>query len=182
MGVGFPSVIKDNICCTASNISDDWLDVNMKAYFEDLSGLECSVVNDADAAGLAELHFGKIKDLKGTVILLTLGTGIGSAIFNDGQLVKNTELGHLLFKGEKAEHLISNKARKENELSWKEWGSSLNEYLEHIDFVFSPNLIVLGGGVSKKLDNYKKYFNPALNITNAKQLNEAGVIGAAIAV
>lgn len=181
IGVGFPSIIKNRICCSATNLDNSWIGKDLFKYFSKATGKNCTVVNDADAAGLGELHFGNLKNTNGTVLLLTIGTGIGSALFIDGKLVPNTELGHLKYLSGKAEDFVSNKARKDGELSWETWGSELNRFLEHVDFLFSPDHIILGGGVSKKFELYEPYINANLSVGPAKLFNHAGIIGAALA-
>ncbi len=180
IGIGIPAVVKDNICCTASNIDKSWIGCNVEELFSDALGHPVNVLNDADAAGIAEMTFGKGKNKKGTIITLTLGTGIGSALFRDGILVPNTEFGHLKYKDSIAEKHASNGARKKKDLSWEEYGKELNDFLQYIDFVFSPNLMIIGGGISKKFDNYKKYIASNLNVTTAGNYNDSGIIGAAM--
>lgn len=177
---GFPSVIKNGICHTASNIDQGWIGLNAEDFLQEATGFEFNVINDADAAGIAELTYGHASDVDGTVILLTLGTGIGSAIFNDGKLLTNSELGHLKYKGSIAEKHVSNKARKELELDYETWATELNKYLLHLDHIFSPNLIILGGGVSKRWELYQHKFSKRLPVVNAKLFNDAGIIGAAV--
>lgn len=181
IGIGFPAVIKQGKSLTASNISKEWVDYPIKAFFE--KNLECTlnVINDADAAGLAEMTYGKGKEVQGTVILLTLGTGIGSAIFKDGKLLANTELGHLKYEGQIAEKVVSNAAKKKNNLSWEEYGSQLHNFLSHVNRLFYPDLIILGGGISKKFEKYGGSFSKIGTITPASQFNNAGIIGAALA-
>ncbi|MDB4438795.1 ROK family protein [bacterium] len=181
IGLGFPAIIKNDISWSASNIHESWIGFKIKNEIEAQTGCSCVVINDADAAGLAELSFGKGKGIKGTMILLTLGTGIGSAIFNDGVLLPNTELGHLKYKDSIAEKYAANSSRKLKDLSWEEYGTELNDVLEHIDFVFSPNLILLGGGISKKFKNFSDYISSGLNVCPAEKFNNAGIIGAALA-
>jgi len=125
------------------------------------------------------MQFGSGKDKKGTVILITIGSGLGSAIFTDGNLLPNSELGHLKFKGGIAEHYAADSIRKKKDLSWDTWGKRFNEYLEHVDFLFSPDLILLGGGASKKFEKYKKHIKVDCPVVPAKLLNHAGIIGAA---
>lgn len=180
IGVGFPAVILDNKVMTASNIDDSWIGQDIVQLIKNETGAESVVVNDADAAGMAEIKFGHGKDKGGTVILLTLGTGIGSALFNNGILMQNTELGHLKFKGSPAEKKVSNAARVSKELDWKSYGKILGEYLDHVNFLFSPSLILLGGGISKKFDKYSKYFPEHINVVPASMQNNAGIIGAAM--
>jgi len=181
IGVGFPAIIKNDRAWSASNISDSWIGFKIKKEIEAKTKCPCEIVNDADAAGLAELNFGNGKNIKGTMILLTLGTGIGSAIFNDGVLLPNTELGHLKYKDGVLENYAANSARKRKDLSWEEYGIELNEVLNHINFIFSPNLTLLGGGISKKYQNFSEYLSKDLNILPAAKFNNAGIIGAALA-
>jgi len=138
------------------------------------------VLNDADAAGIAEIVFGAGKDVSGTVLLLTLGTGIGSALFKDGQLLYNTELGHIMYKGEIAEKVVSNAARKRKDLSWEKYGKELDQFLKYIKRLFYPDLIILGGGISKRFDKFSGYFEGNENIKPASQFNNAGIVGAAL--
>ena len=180
IGVGFPAVIHNNLVMTASNIHHSWIGKDIVQLIKKEIGVKSVVINDADAAGMAEIKFGNGKDQDGTVILLTLGTGIGSALFNNGVLMQNTELGHLQFKGGIAEKKVSNSARVTQELDWKTYGTLLGEYLDHINFLFSPSLILLGGGISKKCDTYSKYFPDYLNVIPASMKNNAGIIGAAM--
>jgi len=180
IGIGFPSIIKNGVCCSATNISDNWIDINLNDFFsQELGNKQVISVNDADAAGFAEIKFGKGKNVKGTVILLTIGTGIGSAFFLNGELVPNTELGLLKFKGDIAERYASNKVRKEQNLDLDTWGAKLNEVLMHIDFIFSPDLMLLGGGVSKSIELYRHQIKTKCIVDNAVLKNTAGCIGAA---
>ena len=179
-GCGFPSVIKNNWCYTAANIDKSWIGVDLRSYFLETTSSEIHFTNDADSAAVAEMKFGRGKDRDGTVILLTLGTGIGSGIFLDGKLFPNTEFGHLLYKKSVFEHYASNGARKKKELSWKEWGKELNTYLNHINFIINPDLIILGGGVSKHFYKYEDYIDVKTELVPAAMGNDAGIIGAAL--
>jgi len=181
VGVGFPAIIKDGKSLSASNVDDKWLGYPIQAKLSDALGSEVTVVNDADAAGLAEYTFGMGKELSGLVVFLTLGTGIGSAVFNNGVLLPNTELGHLKWKGKIAEKYAGNKAREDKDLSWKDWGAELNQFLNHVHFVLSPDHILLGGGVSKKFAKYSNYLDVPVPVEPASLLNYAGIIGAACA-
>jgi len=156
--------------------------VTVLKLFSTTTKCDCLIVNDADAAGIAEMEFGKGKDQLGTILLLTLGTGIGSALFRDGQLIPNTELGHLKYKDSIAEEYASNGARKRRDLSWSEFGDELNSYLTHVNFILNPDLIILGGGISKKYEKYASSISPKLNVITALNLNDAGIIGAAMQV
>lgn len=181
IGLGFPAVIMNNKTITASNIDKAWLGYEISLKMNEYLESPVVVINDADAAGLAEITYSNNEPPAGTLILLTLGTGIGSAIFLNGKLLKNTELGHTLYQGKIAEKIVSNSARLKNELSWEEYGSQLGEYLSYINRLFYPELFILGGGISKKFEKYAKYFPSHLNVRPATQLNNAGIIGAALA-
>jgi len=182
VGVGFPAVIKNGISSTASNIHKDWIDTNVEKLLEKASGNKVVVLNDADAAGLAEMSFGEGKGVNGTVILITIGTGLGSAIFLDGNLLTNTEFGHIYLKGHSkvAEKYASNTARKSEELGWSDWGNRMEDYLGHLQFIFNPDLFILGGGASKKFEKFKDSIQIKTPVKTAKLLNEAGIIGAAV--
>lgn len=183
IGIGFPAIIKRGVTWSASNIDDTWIGHKAKAVFAAAFETEQLVIlNDADAAGLAEMSHGIGLDRMGVILLVTLGTGIGSALFNNGQLVPNTELGHLKYKHGVYEDYASNGARERRDLSWKEWGRELNSYLNHIDFLFSPDLIIIGGGVSKKYDKYQKYLSVDTEVAPAHLRNNAGIVGAAMAM
>lgn len=182
IGIGFPCVVKDKICLTANNISKSWIGTDVFEFFGTGIGSRVTVVNDADAAGVAESAFGNAKDKKGVVLVITIGTGIGSGFLYNGNLVPNVELGSIRWEEEKAEYTISNRVRKTDDLSWKVWGSRIGKYLNHLIEIYSPTEIILGGGVSKKFENFKGYLDikRPVTISTAKFLNGAGVIGAAI--
>lgn len=182
VGIGFPSIIQKGVCHTANNVSKSWIGMNLIEFFGQGIGCKVSVVNDADAAGLAEVSFGKAKGNKELVIVLTLGTGIGSGFIHNGNVVPNIELGSIKWHKEKAEYTVSNKARKEEDLEWDEWGARLNEYLNHIIQIYSPSEIILGGGVSKKFEKFQPYLSLDRNVPigTAAFLNGAGCIGAAL--
>ena len=179
IGCGFPAIMKDGVALTATNIDDAWIGTDVEALFSEVTGCPVKVTNDADAAGLAIMLYGVGIDMKGVNIVLTLGTGIGSGLFIDQQLVPNSEFGHLIFKGDIVEKYCSNAVRKNNDMSWEEWGGRLNEFLIHLDRIFSPNNIILGGGVSKKFDEYKAFLHPKANVFPTPLRNAAGTIGAA---
>lgn len=180
-GCGFPGVIHRGKVLTAANISKDWLGVRADTLLEKATGCELTVANDADLAGLAEMRFGAGKGREGVVLMLTFGTGIGTAIFVDGKLVPNTELGHLEIDGHEAEKWASERARIEKELSWKKWGKRVTTYLERMHAYFWPELIIFGGGVSRKFDKLAPHLSPPCEVVPAKLQNRAGVIGAAVA-
>jgi len=179
-GIGFPCIIKNDICCSAANIDDRWIGVHLGDLFKKELGVNASFGNDADSAALAEMRFGKGKGVMGKVLLITLGTGIGSGLFMDQKLIPNSELGHLHYKKSIVEHYASNRARESKELSWEDWGKELNKVLKYMDLILNPDLFLLGGGVSKKFDNYKEYLTVDTKIIPAKLLNNAGIIGAAM--
>ena len=180
VGAGFPAIIKNGVSMSAANIDKSWIGTNVSKVFSKQTKCKFVIANDADVAGVAEMKFGKGKGEKGTVIFLTLGTGIGSAVFIDGKLVPNTEFGHLKFGKGIAEHQFSYKVKKINNLSFKQWGKGLNTYLQHIEFIFSPDMIILGGGGSKKFKEFESELDLKCKVTPAALLNDAGVIGAAV--
>lgn len=181
IGCGFPAAIQHGVSMTASNISKKWIGVNVENLLSQTLGMPVAVVNDADAAGLAEVRFGGGKGRKGLILLLTIGTGIGSALITDGNLVPNSELGHLHFKGDIAEKYCSDLARKEADLNWKQFGKRFDQYLHHVNRLFYPDLIVLGGGASKKFDKFDDHLSVSVPVVPAQLLNLAGIIGAALA-
>jgi polyphosphate glucokinase len=181
IGCAFPAIVQHGVTRSAANVDEEWIGTDAVKLFMDATGCPVRVLNDADAAGVAAMAFGAGQNQNGVVIMLTIGTGIGSAIFLDGKLVPNTELGHLQIQGKDAEHRASDRIRKEENLSWKQWGKRLNEYLQHVEFLFSPDLFIIGGGVSKKHDKYFKYLELQTPIVPAELRNEAGIIGAAMA-
>lgn len=181
VGCGFPAIIQHGIARSAANISEKWIGTNVDHLFSSMLGLPCFTLNDADAAGLAEMRFGVGQEYqKGVVILLTIGTGIGSAIFTDGVLVPNTEFGHLKIKGKDAEHRASDAARQANELSWKDWAKELNGFLLIMEGLFSPDLFIIGGGISKKWEKIEKNLTLKTKIMPAQLLNQAGIVGAGL--
>ena len=181
IGVGFPSVVKNGVASTAANLDKGWIGCNIEEKLKEATGCDIVAINDADAAGLAEMRFGNGKNVMGTVVLITIGTGLGSAVFTDGHLLRNTEFGHILLKnGMIAEHYASSSAQEREELSWKKWAKRFNEYLQKLELYLQPNLFILGGGSSKYFDEYKQKFTIETPVIPAKTLNNAGIIGAAI--
>lgn len=180
VGCGFPAVIKNGVAYTASNIDKKWIGTNAEQLFSKYAGVEVSVLNDADAAGVAEMEFGDAKGEKGTVILITVGSGLGSALFTDGHLVANTELGHFTLKNQVAEHYASDATRKKEDLSWTEWALRFNDYIEHVEKLFYPNLIIIGGGASKKIHRYEEVLKSNCKVIPASLRNNAGIVGAAL--
>ncbi|MFR0357993.1 polyphosphate--glucose phosphotransferase [Streptomyces sediminimaris] len=183
VGLTFPGVVTGGSTVrTAANVDKSWIDTDARALFSRrLGGLPVTVVNDADAAGVAEMHFGAGKDRAGTVILLTFGTGIGSALFIDGKLVPNTELGHLELGGHDAEKRASSKAKDDGELTWEHWAHRVQKYLAHVEMLFSPELIVIGGGVSRKSHKFLPFIEGIkAEMVPAQLQNNAGIVGAAM--
>jgi len=181
IGCGFPAVVHNGVVKTASNIDKSCIGANVNKIFSERTGCETRVFNDADAAGFAELKFGKGQDLHGLVIFLTVGTGIGSAMFYRGKLIPNTEFGHIyMSNGLIAEKYCSDAVRKKENLNWDVWGVRFNDYLEYLDKLFYPDLIIVGGGTSKKLDKFKDQLKIKTPVESAHLLNQAGIIGAAI--
>ena len=179
IGCGFPALIKNGIIKTAANIDKGWIDIDTTVLFNEWLGMPAYVLNDADAAGMAEVMFGAGRDFKGVIMMITIGTGIGSAIFTNGVLLPNTELGHLKMFGKSAEKYCSDAVRTKKKLSWKEWAFRFNEYLAYMEFLFSPDLIILGGGASKKWDSYAPALKTKAVTVPAQLRNNAGIIGAA---
>ncbi|MET7328061.1 polyphosphate--glucose phosphotransferase [Nonomuraea sp. NPDC005650] len=176
VGVTFPGVVKDGVVLTAANVDHSWIGVDAAELFGG-----ATVLNDADAAGVAEVAFGHGRGERGTVLVLTFGTGIGSALFTEGTLVPNTELGHLELRGKDAEHRASARVREEHELSWEKWAERVEEYLRHVEMLLSPTLIVIGGGASRKADKFLPHVHIDTPVLPAALQNEAGIIGAALA-
>jgi len=181
IGCCFPTPLAHGKCQNVSNLHKTWKDVQVDDLFKEKTGLEFTVINDADAAGAAEMSFGAGKGKGGLVIIITLGTGIGSGIFFNGALVQNTELGHLSYKGEPFEFYAADSARKRDDLSYKQWGKRLNKYFKHVNLILSPDLFIIGGGASKKLYKFVEYIDIETPIIPAENKNEAGIIGAALA-
>ena len=161
-------------------MDEAWVDTDAAALFSEAIDRPVVVLNDADAAGLAEARFGAAAGRDGVVLLLTFGTGIGSALLNDGELVPNTELGHLELDGVDAESRASAAVREDGELSWEEWGERVDRYLHYVEFLFTPDLFVIGGGVSKKFDRYAEFLHTRAEIVPAQLQNRAGIVGAAL--
>ena len=180
IGIGFPAPIKGGVTLMAANVSDKWVGTNADKLFTKITGCECTLINDADAAGLAEMSFGAGRAQNGTVILLTLGTGIGSAIFHNGHLIPNTEFGHVEIKGEDAEFRASALARQRDKLSWKKYTKRLTKYLQTMEKLFWPDLFIIGGGISKDAEKFLPMLEITTKVVPAQLLNEAGIVGAAL--
>lgn len=181
VGVGFPAIIRNGTAYSASNIDDSWIGTSVQNVLSSISGCTIFVLNDADAAGVASMKYGIGRGEQGVVIMLTIGTGIGSAVFSDGQLVPNTELGCLYLpnQNEISEKQLSNRVRKSKEMSWRDWGSLFNTYLQHIGRLYSPSLVILGGGGSKQYEKFQDQIQVDFPVKPAILLNQAGAIGAA---
>jgi polyphosphate glucokinase len=181
MGVTFPGVVRNNVIATAANLHPDWVGVDASALFTEHTGRRATVLNDADAAGVAEVAFGAGRNVRGVVLLVTFGTGIGSALFHNGVLVPNTEFGHLELNGADAELHASDRIREEQGLHWEKWAGRVQDYLLVVERLLSPDLIILGGGVSKKADRFLPYVKVATPVVSAVLQNNAGIVGAAMA-
>jgi len=181
VGCGFPAPIHRGVSLTAANIHDRWIGTNVVDLFSDATGCPFKVLNDADAAGLAEMKFGAGRGQEGVVIIVTVGTGLGTALFTDGDLLPNTELGHIEIDCGDAELKASDAARKREKLSWKKWAMRLDKYLKTLERLFWPDLFILGGGVSKNSESFLPYLTVGADVLPAQLLNEAGIVGAALA-
>ena len=182
IGITFPGVVMDGVIKTAANVDKSWIDTDARELFGRTTGQTVAMINDADAAGLAEMKFGAGAGHRGTVLMLTLGTGIGSALFIDGILVPNTEFGHIEIRGREAEKRASEAVREEHDLSWGKWAGRVDEYLEHMEQLLSPNLFIIGGGISKKSDKFlPRLTGLRATVVPAALLNDAGIVGAAMA-
>jgi polyphosphate glucokinase len=181
LGCTFPAIVQHGIVRSAANVDKSWIDTDGRAVFEAATGRSVTLLNDADAAGIAEMKFGAGRGKGGVVMILTFGTGIGSAIFTDGLLVPNTELGHLKIRDKDAELRASDRARKDEGLSWKAWSKRVNEYLDYVEALFSPDLFIFGGGVSVEHQQFFPFLKTKAPIIPATLRNEAGMVGAALA-
>lgn len=181
IGCTFPAVVKAGVTYSAANVDKSWVNFEAQKLLEKKTQCPVLVLNDADAAGIAEMQFGAGRGQAGLVIVLTFGTGIGSAIFVDGRLVPNTEFGHMEIRGKDAEHRAADRIREEKDLSWEKWAGRVNEFLERMELLFSPDLFIIGGGVSKKHQKFIPLLHTRAEIVPAQLLNDAGIIGAALA-
>ncbi|WP_058234073.1 polyphosphate--glucose phosphotransferase [Devriesea agamarum] len=179
VGVTFPAVIQHGVARTASNVDKSWIGTDVDALLTERTGHDVFVVNDADAAGIAEMEFGAGKGHNGVVLVTTLGTGVGTALFIDGKLVPNTEFGHVLLHDDAAERYMAVSVREREELDWETWAARLQEYYSHIEFILNPDLIIVGGGISKKHARFLPLLDLKTPIVPAKLRNEAGIVGAA---
>ena len=180
IGAAMPTVVRHGVVYSAANIDESWIGTDADALFTTATGCDVAVINDADAAGVAEMTFGAGRGRKGVVIVLTFGTGIGSGLFVDGHLVPNTELGHIEIDGLDAEARAAASARKRDDLSWEQWATRVNRYLVEIVKLFSPELIIFGGGASKRPDNWVHFLDVDTELAVASMANNAGIVGAAL--
>lgn len=181
VGCTFPAIVRRGVALSAANVDDSWIGTDADALFEERTGLSFHMFNDADAAAVAEMEFGAGKGRDGVVIVITLGTGIGSGMFVDGVLVPNTELGHMHFEGHApVERWAAAKVRREEGLTWEEWAGRVDRFLIHLDRVFTPDLFIMGGGVSRLWDEWGHVLTAAVETVPAELENEAGIVGAAL--
>jgi polyphosphate glucokinase len=180
-GITFPGVVTGGVIRTAANLDPAWIGVDACELFGTATGLEVQVINDADAAGLAEMRFGAGTGHEGTVVMLTFGTGIGSALFTRGALVPNTEFGHIEIRGKDAEKRASERAREEHDLDWGHWAERVGEYMSHLERLIWPDLFIVGGGVSRKSGKFLPLIGQLqAMVVPADMLNNAGIVGAAL--
>jgi polyphosphate glucokinase len=183
VGVGFPAVAIDGTVHTANNIDDSWIGVDGKSLFEEATGRQIEMINDADAAAVCEARYGAARGVAGVVLVLTFGTGIGSGLLLDGELVPNTQLGDLELDGHRpAESHFSGAAKDDDDLTWEEWGERADRFLRHLMALFSPRLIVVGGGMAKRWDKWSHLIDRSVPVAPAKWGNNAGIVGAATLV
>lgn len=182
VGCGFPTIIKHGICKSPGNLHKSWLGVNVKELFSERTGLPVTVINDADAAGYAVMNYGIGKGVEGFVVMITIGTGLGSGAFFNGELLPNFELGQIPYKKyEKIELWAAASAKEKENLTYDKWGKRFNKFLEYVELIVSPELIILGGGTSKDFDEYKHRIKIDTPVVPAQFRNHAGIIGAAAA-
>jgi polyphosphate glucokinase len=186
IGLGYPGIVKKGVCYSAANVSEKWLNFDAAGLLGELTDHDVAIINDADAAGVTELRFGAARtenhDGGGSVLLLTFGTGIGSALLYRGRLYPNTEFGHVQMEGQDAEKLAAASVRVKDDLSWDEWTDRVNRYFAVIEFLVSPDLIVFGGGISEDFDIFRDKLNARARLVRAELTNRAGLIGAALAL
>ncbi len=180
-GCTLPSVVRDGVALTAANIDKSWIGTDGRGLLAKQTGCSVVLLNDADAAGLAEMRFGAGHGRRGLVVIVTLGTGIGSALFHDGKLIPNSELGHLEVRGKDAEERATDRARQEKEMSWPKWAGHVEEYLGRLEALLYPDLFIIGGGVSRKAEKFLPLIHLKTEIMPALLQNEAGIVGAALA-
>lgn len=181
VGCGFPAVVKNGVVHTAANIHPEWVGFDLRAGLQAALNTPAAVLNDADAAGMAEIRYGAGRDTDGVVLMITLGTGIGTALFVKGQLVPNMELGHIEIRGKDAELRAADRVREQKQLTWKQYAKRVDEYLDRLEQLIWPDLIIIGGGVSKEADKFLSRLTARAPIVAAQMLNNAGIAGAALA-
>jgi polyphosphate glucokinase len=181
VGATFPAVIAHGVARSAANVDHSWIGTDVDKAFTEATGRDVTVLNDADAAGLAEVRFGAAAGVAGVVLMLTFGTGIGSGLFINGTLVPNTELGHLELNGSDAEHRAASSVRDKHKMSYRHWAKRVNEYMQHVERLFTPDLFIVGGGVSKDFEKWGQYLELNTPVKPAELLNDAGIVGAAMA-
>lgn len=182
VGATFPGVVTDGVTRTAANVDPSWIGLDARGLLAKATGLEVTLLNDADAAGIAEMAFGAGKGVAGTVLMLTFGTGIGSALFYDGVLIPNTEFGHIEIRGKDAEKRAAELVREQHDLSWEKWADRVDEYLRHMEALLSPALFIIGGGISRRSDKFVPLLTGIrARIVPAAMQNDAGIVGAAMA-
>ncbi|MGB5172648.1 polyphosphate--glucose phosphotransferase [Eudoraea sp.] len=182
VGCGFPTVIRHGVCKSQGNLHKKWLNLNVRELFSEATGLPVTVINDADAAGYATMNYGIGKGKEGLVIMITIGTGLGSGAFFNGELIPNFELGQIPYKKyDKIEDWAAASAKEREELTFKQWGKRFNKFLEYVELLVSPDHIILGGGTSKQFDEYKNYITIETPVIPAELRNQAGIVGAAAA-
>ncbi len=179
IGICFPAIIKDGYTLSAANVSDQWIGINAQKLFSKSLGRKVVLLNDADAAGVAEIKYGAGQERKGLVLMVTLGTGIGTALFMNGKLIPNSELGHLEIGGVDYESMASFSAKEREGLTFAQWAKRLETYFSHVDRLLSPDLIIIGGGISKQHDEFLPLINSKVKLVPAESKNNAGIIGAA---
>jgi len=181
IGITFPGVVVNGVTLTAANLDPAWIGLDTRALFDSTTGLSTSLVNDADAAGLAEMRFGAGAGQQGTVLMVTFGTGIGSALFRAGILVPNTEFGHIEIRGRDAEERASERAKERHDLSWAKWAERVDEYLGRLEAMTAPDLFIIGGGISRKADKFLPLLTSLrATVVPAALHNDAGIVGAAL--
>jgi polyphosphate glucokinase len=179
IGICFPAIIKDGYTLSAANVSDQWIGINAQKLFSKSLGRKVVLLNDADAAGVAEIKYGAGQERKGLVLMVTLGTGIGTALFMNGKLIPNSELGHLEIGGVDYESMASFSAKEREGLTFAQWAKRLETYFSHVDRLLSPDLIIIGGGISKQHDEFLPLISSKVKLVPAESKNNAGIIGAA---
>lgn len=180
VGIGFPTVVKNGKAMAYSNMHKSWKGVQIDNLITKETGLDCTVINDADAAGLAEVHYGAGKNIKGLIAVITIGTGIGSGLFYNGKLIPNFELGRIRYKKKPIEKYAANSVRKEEELTYEEWAKRFNIFLKNVELMCTPDQYIIGGGISKHMPQFKEYISTDIPIVVAQLKNHAGILGAAL--